>query len=362
MISFEPELKLLKNKFINKFKDHLDNNEFIGGLSVLEFESKIKNYLNTKNAISVGSGTDALIIALEGLRILNPKKGKKIIVPAFSFFATSEAIVKAGYEPIFVDVELTTGNIDVSKIEQNITRDTVGIMVVHLFGKPANLNKIMIIAKKYKLFLVEDVAQAFGSTLKTKHLGTIGDVGCFSFFPSKNLGAFGDGGLITTDSNQLAEICRKLKNHGSVKKYENEYFGYNSRLDSIQASFLSLKLEIIDDQLESRKQIGNYYIEKLKENKNIVLMDYKDSTFNYFSICIENNRDLLSNYLDSYGISSAVYYPMPLPYLKAHNIKLKNNNFDNALYLSKNILSLPIWPNMELKLVDFIVDKINKFK
>ena len=363
LVSFEKEFELLKDSYIESFKHQLEISQFIGGSSVINFEKKIADYFNVKHAIGVGNGTDALLIALESIK-LNlslDKKNNKVLTPAFSFFATSEALVKAGFEPIFVDVNLETGNINVDHLEALIDENVVGILPVHLFGKSADLEKILTIAEKYNLFVVEDVAQAFGSRYQKKLLGTLGDAGCFSFFPSKNLGAFGDGGMIITNNDEVAKYSKMLRNHGAEKKYQNEIFGYNSRLDSIQANFLSIKLDHIDSFIESRVEIGTHYIKKLKNNKNLTLLNYEDSSFNYFSLRVRKDRNDLLEYLDSKGISTAIYYPVPLPNLNAHVSHRTQEHYENASSLADTIFSLPIWPMMSLDTVDVITDEINEY-
>ena len=362
LVSFKEEFEILKNDYIKSFENQLDKSQFIGGQAVLEFEEKMREFLSVNEVISVGNGTDALIIGIESISHNLKKKGNKIIVPAFSFFATSEAVVKAGFEPVFVDVFKESGNIDVNHIEEKIDENVVGILPVHLFGKSAEMNKIIELKNKYELFVVEDVAQAFGSQYMNKNLGTIGDVGCFSFFPSKNLGAFGDGGMIVTNSEEAAKISRMLRNHGAEKKYSNTIFGYNSRLDSIQANFLSIKLNHMKKFLENRVKVGNYYRELLSSNKNIELMNYDNSTFNYFSICVPGHRDFLAEYLKNKEISTAIYYPTPLPSLEAHKIHQNRDiSFPNADYLSKNILSLPIWPLMKNEVVERVCYEVNSY-
>ncbi len=363
LVSFEKEFELLKDEYINSFTKQLEISQFIGGSAVLNFENKIKEYFNIKHAIGVGNGTDALLIALEAIKVKNnfDSEKNKIITPAFSFFATSEAVVKAGFEPVFVDVNIETGNIDVNIIEEAIDDNVVGILPVHLFGKSSELDKILQIAKDYNLFVVEDVAQAFGSNYNEKKLGTYGDAGCFSFFPSKNLGAFGDGGMIITNDDDLAKLAKMLRNHGAEKKYQNEIFGYNSRLDSIQANFLSIKLDHIDNFIASRVLIGEHYVENLIDNGSLTLLDYKNSSFNYFTLRTNENRSKLISHLDSKGISTAIYYPVPLPNLIAHKNHQNKKEFRNAEILAESIFSLPIWPMMEYSIVDYITKEINEY-
>ena len=354
-IDFSSELEGNEDDYSELLFKHLRNGEFIGGNAVSEFEENLSKYLITENVISVGNGTDALIIALESLELEN----KEVIVPAFSFFATSEAIVQAGLIPKFIDVSIEDCNIDSAQIENNISENTGAILPVHLFGKSSDMTEISSIADKYNLKIVEDTAQSFGTIYNEKFLGTIGDVGCFSFFPTKTLGAYGDGGAIVTNNKKIAERARMLKNHGASKKYYNEIIGYNSRLDSIQASFLNMKLEKINKLISLRKKAGEFYNKILKDNENLTIVSNQDSSFNYYSIIIKNgSRDELQTYLTESEISSTIYYPRTLPSLPAHNIQ---ESFPNAEYLSKNILALPIFPSIKENQQLYVAEKINDF-
>ena len=354
-IDFSIEYEGNEKEYSELLLKHLKEGEFIGGNSVAEFENSLSEYLSVENVISVGNGTDALIIALESLEL----ERKEVIVPAFSFFATSEAIVQAGLVPKFIDVSIDDCNIDVDQIENNITKKTGAILPVHLFGKSSNMNEILSLATKYKLKIVEDTAQSFGTQYNNKFLGTIGDIGCFSFFPTKTLGAYGDGGAITTDNKKLADRARMLKNHGASRKYFNEIIGYNSRLDSIQASFLSMKLKKMTEFISLRKKAGNFYNKLLEKNENLIIVDNHESSFNYYSIVLKNgDRDELQNYLNEAGVSTAIYYPKTLPSLPAHNVTKK---FPNAEFLSKNILSIPIFPSIEEDQQIYVADKIKEF-
>jgi len=362
LVSFNEELKIMENKFYQIFKKQLKEGDFIGGSSVNIFEEKIQNYFSSKYAISVANGTDALVIALESIKLKYNINDGKIIVPSFSFFATSEAIVKSGFEPIFVDVERETGNIKIDSIDLNKVKKAVGILPVHLFGKPSNIEALNNFKIKNNLFMVEDVAQAFGSIYDERHLGTFGDAGCFSFFPTKILGGYGDGGMILTDDKNIADYSNILKNHGSRMKYDHEVFGYNSRLDSLQAGLLTEKLKHIDKFIKSRVEVGKLYIDLLKDNENIELMNYENSVFNYFTILVPKERNNLMKYLRKNNVSSAIYYPKILPMLKAHsNLGYKNTDFPNATYLSKTALSLPIWSLMDKKIVIKVANIINGF-
>ena len=361
LVSFKEEMESLKKDFLKAFDEQLDKGEFIGGISVQNFESNFSKYLSTQSTVGVGNGTDALVIALESLKHKYKITKGKVIVPSFSFFATSEAIVKAGLDPEFVDVSLDTGNISTQLIEDKINEEVVGILPVHLFGKSSEMGQILDLKNKYNLFIVEDVAQAFGAKYEGKPLGTIGDAGCYSFFPTKILGAFGDGGAIVSDDLEIVEYSKMLRSHGSRIKYSNEIFGYNSRLDSVRR-FLDIKLRMIDQMIASRIEIGNYYISKLEGIEDIKFLDYKESVFNYFTFLVPENRDKLINYLNSKNISTAIYYPKPLPSLEAHRINNdSDSNFPNAKYLSENIMSIPIWPNMSFEIVDIVVNEITNF-
>lgn len=354
-INFEYEYEQFKDKYNTLLKDHILQGEFIGGNSVKDFENNLKNYLGVKYVVTVGNGTDALKIALESLEL----ERKEVIVPAFSFFATSEAIVQAGLKPVFVDVDIKDCNINVEKIEEKINKNTGAILPVHLFGNSSNMKKIIEIAKKYNLKIIEDVAQSFGTEFENKKLGTLGNAGCYSFFPTKTLGAYGDGGAIATNNSKIFEKANMLKNHGSKKKYFNEFIGHNSRLDSIQASVLNYKLKIIDQWIEKRIGIGKFYDESLKDIENLMTLENKNSTYNYYSILIKNNkRDSLKNFLDSKQISTSIYYPITLPSLPAHNLKEK---FTVAEQICTEIISLPIWPGISNNQLEYVVESIKEF-
>ena len=352
---FSFDLEDNEDEYSNLLLRHIRNGEFIGGNAVKEFEEKLSKYLKTENVVTVGNGTDALIIALESLEL----KNKEVIVPAFSFFATSEAVVQAGLTPKFVDVSIDDCNIDTNQIEKNITENTGAILPVHLFGKSCEMSDILSIADNYNLKIIEDTAQSFGTKNNDKYLGTIGDAGCFSFFPTKTLGAYGDGGAIATDDRKIANRARMLKNHGASKKYYNEIMGYNSRLDSIQASFLDIKLTKINKLLALRKEAGEFYNKILKDSENFTIVGNQDSSFNYYSIVLNNgSRDKLQTHLSEEGISSTIYYPRTLPSLPAHNIK---DSFSNAEFLSKNILALPIFPSISRDQQLYVSKTINEY-
>jgi dTDP-4-amino-4,6-dideoxygalactose transaminase len=355
LIDFSYELDEFHEDLSHLILDHVKKSEFIGGESVSRFEENLGQFLNVKNVISVGNGTDALLIALEALELTK----KDVIVPSFSFFATSEAIVKANLNPVFIDVNRQDCNINTEIIEKNITNQTGAILPVHLFGNASDMETIKNLSDKYDLKIIEDVAQSFGSKFQNKYLGSIGDFGCFSFFPTKTLGAYGDGGAIVTNNDNLARKAKMLKNHGAEKKYFNELFGYNSRLDSIQASILNLKLKKINKWIEKRVEIGRFYDSSFSSVKGIELLDNSNSTFNYYTIYILNNkRDEFKLYLDQHGIANAIYYPNTLPSLPAHN---NSKKFPIAEKACKEVISLPIWPGMSNDQQKYVIDTVKEF-
>jgi hypothetical protein len=348
------------NYAINKV---VEKGEFIGGAEVENFEENFAGFCNVKYAISVNSGTDALFLSLKALNI---GQGDEVITTPFTFIATAEAIANCGAKPVFVDIKSDTFNIDALKIEKAITKNTKAILPVHIFGQVANMAEIMKIAKKHNLFVVEDACQAVGAEYNGKKVGLIGSLGCFSFFPSKNLGAMGDGGMIITNSKKLNDKIRLLKNHGSSpkEKYKNLVLGFNSRLDAIQAVILNVKLKHLNKWNEKRMVIANYYSKNLKEIKEIkipIVKDKKSHVFHQYTIKAEK-RDELKKYLWGKGISTMIYYPLPLHFQPALKyLGHKKGDFPEAEKASKEILSLPIYPELSEKDQDFIIEKIKEF-
>jgi dTDP-4-amino-4,6-dideoxygalactose transaminase len=355
------EIKVVIEKIIDK-------GEFIGGGEVKNFENSFAKFCKAKNAISVNSGTDALFLTLKALGI---GKGDEVITTPFTFIATAEAISNCQATPVFIDIDADTFNIDVSKIEKAITKKTKAIIPVHIFGQIADMGEILKISKKYKLFVIEDACQAVGAELQMANgewraAGSIGDAGCFSFFPSKNLGAMGDGGMITTNNKKIAEKIRLLKNHGSSpkNKYKNLVLGINSRLDSLQAGILNIKLKYLEKQNVERKKIADYYSQNLKETQQVQVPFIGKNTkhiFHQYTIKADK-RDKLKKYLENHGVSTMVYYPLPLhiqPALKY--LKYKKGDFLNTEEVSKKVLSLPIYPELPKKDQDFIIEKMKKF-
>jgi dTDP-4-amino-4,6-dideoxygalactose transaminase len=331
---------------------------YIMGPEVKQLERAVAEYLNCRQVVSCNSGTDALHLALRALQI---GAGDEVITTPFTFIATTEAIGIVGATPIFVDIDPLTYNIDVSQIEAKITPRTKAILPVHLYGRSCSMNAIIEIARKHNLKVVEDCAQATGAMWDGKQVGTIGDVGCFSFFPTKNLGCFGDGGAIATDDLALAERIESLRRHGGKVKYHHEELGLNSRLDTIQASILLVKLPHLDTWNAARTEVAKYYHQQLQGIEGIVLPDLLtdgSSVWNQFTIRVLNGqRDRLQTELKDRGVDATIYYPIPLHLQKVHEqLGHKRGDFPISEQLSLEVLSLPMFPEITLAQREQVVE------
>ena len=320
---------------------------YIMGPQVKEFEVQFAQYLITENVISCNSGTDALHLALRALKI---GAGDEVITTPFSFIATTEAIEIVGATPVFVDVNLHTYNIDPSLIEAKITERTKAIIPVHLYGCPCDMTAIMAIARKYNLKVIEDCAQATGAMCAGKKVGTIGDVGCFSFFPTKNLGCFGDGGAIATADPLVADRVEFLRRHGGKVKYQHEEIGLNSRLDTLQAAILLVKLPYLEQWNAARSVIADYYISQLADVENIVLpiVQGGKSVWNQFTIrALNGQRERVQKFLKEKGVGTSIYYPIPLHLQKVHaRLGYCLGELPVSEQLSQEVLSLPMFPEL----------------
>lgn len=360
------------------------------GNNVKEFEKEFSDYLGIKHSISVGNGTDALVIALKALGI---GPGDEVITTPFTFFATAESISFVGAKPVFADVKLDTFNIDTSKIEDKITEKTKAIMAVHIFGQPCDMDEINIIAKRHELYVIEDAAQAIGAEYKNKKIGTLSDIATFSFFPTKNLGCAGDGGMIVTNNDKLSIISKALRAHGSgengqmafnilndiredvVKediadntiynplKYYNYLIGHNSRLDEIQAAILRVKLKEIDKWNDNRRINAEYYNKNI-DNKSIVKPFESEYVKHIYHLYILQSdlRDDIVSYLGKHGISTGIYYPVPLHLQKVYeDLNYDLGDLPNAEYLSNRTFAIPMFAELSLEEKEYIVGIINKF-
>ncbi len=355
-----------KGEFDAAISSIIEKGNFILGAEEAQFEEDIQAYTGAKYAIGVASGTDALIIASD---ILGFKDGKEVITSPFTFLASTSCISKHGGKPVFVDIDENTFGIDVNKIEEKINSNTVGIIPIHLFDQMVNMDKIMDIANRHNLRVLEDAAEAFGMRWKGtgnqyKHSGTIGDFGVYSFFPTKTLGGYGDGGMIVTNDEKLAQMVKSLRVHGASKKYHYDYIGYNSRLDTLQAAVLSVKLKYIDEAINKRASIAKLYKERLSQCESIRLPIVKgdqNQVYYVFNILVEN-RDGLAEHLKKNEIGYSIYYPMPLHLQKCFEyLGYKKGDFPVAERVSEKIIALPIYPEITVDEIDYVCDTIKKF-
>jgi dTDP-4-amino-4,6-dideoxygalactose transaminase len=332
---------------------------FIGGAYVTRFEEAFGAYCRAKCCVGVGNGTDALYIALRALGV-GPKD--EVITVANSFIATSEAITMTGARVVFVDCHPETYNIDAAKIEEAITKKTKAILPVHLYGQAAEMGSIMRIARKYGLYVVEDAAQAHGAEINAIRVGSIGNAACFSFYPGKNLGAYGDGGAIVTNDEKLATKCRVIANHGRVKKYDHDTEGVNSRLDSLQAAILHTKLDHLEEWTEKRRRNAQTYRQLLKDlevNLPIELPGFRH-VYHLFVIRIKE-RDAIQVLLNEKGIETGIHYPIALPNLAAYRyLRHSPQDFPVSTQYSQEILSLPLYPELTSDQIEYICRELKK--
>lgn len=344
ILDLTKQYKKLEKQIDKAVKDVLVSGHFILGPSVKKLEEDFAKYCGCEKAVGVANGTDALHVAL---RALNIGPGDEVITVAFTFIATGEAIGMVGATPVFVDINPDTFNMDINQIESAITPKTKAILPVHLYGQPCDMDKIVEIAKKHNLFIVEDCAQAVGAEYKDKKVGTFGDFGCFSFFPSKNLGCFGDGGMLTTNSPELAERARIIRVHGGKVRYYHDELGLNSRLDEIQAAILNVKLPYIDEWNDKRREIAYRYNDLFKSINEIEtpkeLANVKP-VYHQYTVKVPD-RDKMQQELKEAGIQSMIYYPVPIHKQKVYAY-LPEVTLPNTDACTKKVLSLPMYPEL----------------
>lgn len=368
MVDLGNQYRKIKPEIQAAFQDILDNTAFINGKPVHEFCGKLADYIGVKQVISCANGTDALQIALMALDL---QPGDEVITPSFTFIATAEVVALLKLKPVFVDVDPATFCMDTKAVEQAITAKTKAIIPVHLFGQSTDMEPIMEIAKKHHLPVIEDNAQAIGSDYTfsdgSKYkTGAIGTIGCTSFFPSKTLGCYGDGGAITTDDELLAEKLTMIANHGQSKRYYHDRVGCNSRLDSLQAAVLNIKIDHLDEYIEARRQAASFYDEALKTIDELVIPKraaYSKHTFHQYTVRITNGkRDALHQHLAEQEIPSMIYYPIP-----AHAQKMFEEVEDIPKHLpvtdqlKKEVLSLPMHTELDEEQLDYIVSAVKNF-
>ncbi len=358
-LDFPEEVRIHKKEYVEAFERVLESGSYVLSHEVASFEEKLAEYLGVKYCVGTANGLEAIQIALMAKGI---GKDNEVITTPISAVATTLAILAVGATPVFADVD-EKGQIDADKIEDLVTEKTKAIIPVDLYGLPCDLIKIQEICKKHNLFLIEDACQAIGSTLGGKKLGTYGDTGCFSFYPTKNLGAFGDGGALVTNDEKLAEAYRELRDYGQKTKYVHTRFGLNSRLDEVHAALLSVKLEYLDEGNNKRREIAKRYIGNLKNVKGLEIVlpeNIEDSNFHLFVIKTDR-RDELQGFLKSQGIPSLIHYPITIPDQPMFNDKYKSLEIGTARKLVNEVLSLPCHPYMKNDEVDYVSEKVIEF-
>ncbi|MBS1723725.1 MAG: DegT/DnrJ/EryC1/StrS family aminotransferase [Armatimonadetes bacterium] len=357
ILDTRPETESIWPELMNAVEDVFKTGQFIMGPNVTSFEQEVASYLGVKHAVGVNSGTDALIL---GVYALGLKPGDEVITTPFTFFATSECVSHFHATPVFVDIDPDTFNFRIEDIEAAITPKTKGIIPVHLFGQPVDMDPLMELAQRRGLWVLEDVAQAFGSDYKGKKAGAIGHAGAFSFFPTKNLGAFGDGGLFVTDDDAAADIVRVLRVHGARKKYNNEMVGVNSRLDALQAAILRCKLPHIDSWNEGRRTAGRRYTQALQGIEGLVTpseVPYGTHVYHQYTVRITNGRrDGVQRKLDEQGIGTMVYYEKPLHKLPVYKDMVVSMPVSEQV--ASEVLSLPIWPKIDWGTQERVVEAL----
>ncbi len=349
----------IKDEIDLAIKEVFSESGFILGKQVSLFEEAAARYFGVKFAVGVASGTDALVLSLAGLGI---KEGDEVITTPFTFIATAEAISRVGARPVFCDIDGKTYNIDAQEINSKINGRTKAIIPVHLYGMPCQMDEILRIAKANNLKIIEDCAQSFGSEYAGKKVGSLGDCGCLSFFPAKTLGGYGDGGMVVTDDEVLAGNLKILRNHGSSNKYMYSAHGFNSRLDTLQAAVLRVKLKYIDRWIKQRIDNAEYYNKQLSYLTEIITPEVpKDSkhSFNYYTIQIKSGRENIQERLMAKNIPSAVYYPFCLHLQEVYkDLKYKPGDFPVAERNQNKVLSLPMYPELGKSQMDEVVKAI----
>jgi dTDP-4-amino-4,6-dideoxygalactose transaminase len=353
----------IKEEILHSINEVLDNTAYVCGKKVKKFEEDFSKLQNARYCIGLSSGTDALHTALTAIGV---RQGDEVIVPVNTFIATSESISLCNAKPIFVDHDERTYNIDVIKIEEKITGKTKAILPVHLYGQPADMGKIIELAKKYNLFVIEDCSQAHLSEYKGKKTGTIGNIGTYSFYPGKNLGAYGEAGAVLTNSEELYNVMLRFRQHGSTEKYIHETEGHNYRMEEIQAAVLNVKLKYIENWTEKRRKTADKYNEQLTNlHKDEIIRPYcPDNVKAVYHLYIirAKKRDELSKFLNSKGIQTALHYPIPLHMQKAYSyLNHKEGDFPVAEKCCKEILSIPMYPEISDEQINYVCETIKSF-
>ena len=367
MVDLQSQYAKIKQDIDAGIEEVIRSAAFIKGQKVADFQAHLEQYTGAKHVINVGNGTDALQIALMGLGL---KPGDEVITPTFTFIATAEVVALLGLTPVVVDVDWETMNMDIESVRRAITPKTKAIVPVHLFGQCANMEAIMELANAHHLYVVEDACQAIGaqytfSNGETKQAGTIGHIGCTSFFPSKNLGCYGDGGAIFTNDDELAAKMRAISNHGMVVRYHHDMIGVNSRLDSIQAAVLDAKLPHLNEYIAARQKAAAYYDKAFAGNDKLLIPGHEHNSthvFHQYTLrVIGADRDKLREGLAERGIPAMIYYPVPLHQQKAYrDPRYKDGDFPVAERLAACVLSLPMHTELDNEQLEYITSSVNE--
>ncbi|MBI2979361.1 MAG: DegT/DnrJ/EryC1/StrS family aminotransferase [Chloroflexi bacterium] len=365
IVDLKAQYETIKEEVNAAIQQVLQHGQFILGPEVKVFEEEIAAYCGTQYAVGVASGTDALRLALLACGI---GSGDEVITTPFTFVATAETIIQCGATPVFVDISPRTYNIDPRKIEEKISTRTKAILPVHLYGQAADIEPIMQLAREHNLKVIEDAAQALGAEYKGKKVGSIGDAGCLSFFPSKSLGAYGDGGMVVTSDTKIAETVDLLRKHGAKTSYYYDLIGFNSRLDTLQAAILSVKLKHLNNWTELRQSKAALYHQLLSKIDGIephFVEQFGRPSFNYYTIRVKDsklNRDILREYLSSSTIQTIIYYPLSLHLQEAYKyLGFKQGDFPESEQAQKEVLSLPMYPEISTAQIQHVVSRIREF-
>lgn len=357
-IDFSKQYEAIKDNIDIGLKKVFVKGDFILGEATRNFESDFAKFCGSKFGIGVNSGTDALFLALKALNI---KPGDEVILPSFTFIASSLCISYNGATPVFVDVEDKTYNMDPEKLEAAITDKTKAIIVVHIYGQPANMNEINEIAKKHNIRVIEDAAQAHGSSYKGKRVGSLADMACFSFYPTKGLGGYGDGGMVVTASEEYDAAVRMLRDYGRSNRYDHKIIGYNSRLDTLQAVILGEKLKFLDQWNKMRTEAGKYYNEILKSVDGVgipIIKEDREHVFQTYAVRLKN-RDVICDKFKERGIGVLIHYPIPVHLQEAYkSAGYKKGDFPVSEALANEVLSLPMYPHIEKQTIEFVCDNL----
>ena len=368
MVDLQGQYQKIKTEIDGAIQEVIDSTAFINGPAVRSFQDDLEKYLGVKHVIPCANGTDSLQVSMMALGL---KPGDEVITTSFTFIATAEVIALLGLTPVVVDVDPGTFNIDPQAVERAITPRTKAIVPVHLFGQCADMEALLRIAEKHHLFVIEDTCQAIGADYifrdgTRKKAGTIGDISGVSFFPSKNLGCFGDGGAIFTNDDHLAELSRSIVNHGMTVRYHHDYVGVNSRLDSIQAAVLKVKLKYLGDYIKARQKAADYYDRAFAGHpklKTPVRASFSTHVFHQYTLVTEDiDRDGLQQYLKTRNIPAMIYYPVPMHMQKAYrDPRYKEGDFPVTEHLSKHVISLPMHTELDNEQLEYITSNVLEF-